>query len=467
MPVKQLKNSVDAWDISKKRTKEKQGLSPKKSNESIQLDIVVDGDICLNVEAPSGKEVWRYRVSSQILITKSPYFKALLQTGRYSEGIAFDAERQKLLAIHNNDLKNVPLASLPIIRIADFGAIPNDASPEVAFETMLQILHSTHHFKQPIRVPLIAILAVIADRFDVSEPLGEYLKSQELFMVGLQRPYNKMWSKSNNWTKDKTEEFLRQILFISLTFGIADIITHCSSSLLICGYRMCNTLYTPVTNAEAMWWSLPNGLEEELIAKRNSILATLASLQQHFITLYSNSKTLQCTLGYDTSPACDSFQLGEMIRFFCRCGTLKLSNTFYQPDTDLDLTLYPGNLFDLYEILKSCPSPQIDSNHKRCGLRPRFIPALEHIFYCLGDKVEVCGDCWIKGKKRYAWSQNPCGGKWKFNEKVKTGKMDVRRSHGPAREMFTAEQWDWTLKADEEDEDAKKKRWRNISHFRN
>lgn len=442
--AKDPKESSDVWDIPKKCTKQKKSSLQKQPGESTQLDIVEDGDLCLMIQAPSEKEEWTYRVSSQTLIKNSAYFKALLQAGRYSEGIAFEVEKRKILEAHNNDLHCLPHSSLPVISISDFGAIPRDASLKEAFEVMLHILHGTHQFKQPIRLQFIAILAIIADRFDVAQPLGEYFRHQELFIDSMRRPYSKIFSRTNNLSIDETEEVLRQMLLIALFFGVAEAITHCSSRLIISGSKVWTSIDPVVTSPGAWWWDLPHGLEEELLARRNAILATLASLQQHFIAQYSNPRILQCKLGYDTSPACDTYQLGAMIRFFTRCGTLKVGSTFYQSDADLDPTPYAGNLFNLYQNLKACPSPQIDSNHKHCGLRSRFIPALEHIFYYLGDKIEVCGDCWVNGTRTFSWSQNPARGKWKYNENVKNRQKYLQRNHGPAREMFTADTWDWT-----------------------
>ena len=56
---------------------------------------------------------------------------------------------------------------------------------------------------------------------------------------------------------------------------------------------------------------------EELLCRREYLLETIGSVQNYFVNLYTFQPN-QCRLGYDTSPACNSFQLGEMIRFFAR-----------------------------------------------------------------------------------------------------------------------------------------------------
>ena len=466
---------VDHHPSLKTRSKGKERGAKPLVGGSTQLDIAKDGDLCLRIEDPDLKADWSYRVSSQVLINSSSYFAALLQAERYSEGIVFREERSKLFEQYGI-FDYVPFASLPVTQILTLGPVSKDAYAKDAVQTMLQILHEPQQPRQPMPVSLVANLAVIADRFGVSQTLRQCLRAEDLFPMGIWRPHKKNWRTLNGWSDGKTEEFLRQILLISSIFSIPDGITLCSR-LITNGSRMWSSSSAATllpSSSTAMWWDLPPPLEEELLVRRTSILATLASLQQHFISLYSNPKTPQCTLGYDTSPACDSFQLGEMIRFFTCCGTLKLSSTFYQPlpdamglDEDALPQFYEGNLLDLFETLKACPSPQIDGNHKHCGLRSRFIPALQHVFFALGEKVEICGHCWVDnanghGQQRredIAWSRNPAGGEWKFDERAKGGaaagmRGDLRGCYGPAREMFTVAAWNWTPNVGEDAEEG-------------
>lgn len=127
------------------------------------------------------------------------------------------------------------------------------------------------------------------------------------------------------------------------------------------------------------------------------------SLIHACITAYS-SKTRQCRLGYDTSPQCDSFQLGEFIRFLTRCNLLQFTSnlTFEQPAT--------GNRKDVSETLttlKGCPNYQLDSNHSHCGPRKQLLAGLRFIESCLTEsEIGICLDCWNdRNNVQRSWSQ--------------------------------------------------------------
>ena len=441
--IPQSRNVPNEANQPHSRPKEKDGLVPDKGR---CIEVVPTGDAQLHLQlAHRGLDI-RYRVWSGALSRASAYFKSLLYDGKFAESIVFQQERRQLLEAHS-DLKHVRADLLPTIRITDLGSVPKDIPLDLPFAVVLRILHGTHDQNQFLSTEQLATVAIVADRFELTEYLGSYFRRGDF---SGKRAFGRSLTTSASSSPIRQEETVRQILLIATIFGLPDPLTQFSSRLIMNGSRIWSVYDPDPSGDSAMWWDLPHSLEEELSTRRNLILATLASLQQHFIALYSNPKTLQCTLGYDTSPACDSFQLGEMIRFFSRCGTLTLSSTFYHPhdhdDSDLDTPAsYKGNLMTLYDILKACPSRQIDNNHKHCGLRTRFIPALEHIFHKLAEKIEVCGVCWVEGKREeISWRKNPAGGEWCFDEDVR-GKMGVVDGmYEKSWRMFTAERWDWT-----------------------
>lgn len=117
------------------------------------------------------------------------------------------------------------------------------------------------------------------------------------------------------------------------------------------------------------------------------MLRTIASIQNQALSLYS-SKELQCKLGYGSSASCDSFQLGEMVKFLSRKSLLFLIS--FQPAVLDDYSeslnwpeAYTGDIDTLIAILRQCPSYQLDENHNHCGLRSRLLPALDYIKSCL------------------------------------------------------------------------------------
>lgn len=143
---------------------------------------------------------------------------------------------------------------------------------------------------------------------------------------------------------------------------------------------------------------------DELIQRREYILETINSLQSHFLKLYTSGER-QCKLGYDTSRECDSFQLGEMIRFFTKLSTLRLQGTIYD---NTEPTYYTGDIDRLLESLRQCSSYQIDRNHAHCGLRSRMIPLLDLIQNQLSLEIGsldigICSECWNHHRASYAW----------------------------------------------------------------
>lgn len=78
---------------------------------------------------------------------------------------------------------------------------------------------------------------------------------------------------------------------------------------------------------------------EELHARRTHLLAALSSIPAHFLDLYTHrtrNGLRQCKLGYDSSSACDSFQLGEMVKFLVSKNLLSLTtfSSSYQDERD-------------------------------------------------------------------------------------------------------------------------------------
>ena len=179
---------------------------------------------------------------------------------------------------------------------------------------------------------------------------------------------------------------------------------------------------------------------EELACRRDYVLDTLSSIQSHFINLYI-SRQPQCRLGYNSSLQCDSYQLGEMIRFFSRKGTIRIESAFDPAPGEVEPC--SGNLNDIIATLKECPSYQIDSNHMHCGLRTRLMSILEGprplrpLF-----QVGICLSCWKDDKSKESWLEYPAGGTWVNNGQRFCGRGC--RDHQDTKAMYTAVTRDWT-----------------------
>ncbi|CAK7222752.1 hypothetical protein SBRCBS47491_004966 [Sporothrix bragantina] len=142
------------------------------------------------------------------------------------------------------------------------------------------------------------------------------------------------------------------------------------------------------------WWDLPDGIESEMQFRRACIVNCIASMPRHFLALYTSRNKRQCKMGYESSAACDSFQLGEIVKFLFHKDLMFLhdfSSTVMARGRGQRL-LSPADYaaVDINHILatlKQCPAYQLDKHHVNCGLRTRILPILEYIQSMLGASV--------------------------------------------------------------------------------
>lgn len=139
------------------------------------------------------------------------------------------------------------------------------------------------------------------------------------------------------------------------------------------------------------WWDLPDGLESELQFRRACIVNCIASVPRHFLALYTSRNRRQCKMGYESSAACDSFQLGEIVKFLFHKDLLFLQDfsSTVMAGGRRQLRIAPADYaaVDVHHILstlKQCPAYQLDKHHVNCGLRTRILPILEYIQAMLG-----------------------------------------------------------------------------------
>lgn len=74
-----------------------------------------------------------------------------------------------------------------------------------------------------------------------------------------------------------------------------------------------------------------------------------------------------CQLGYDSSPACDSYQLGQMLKFFSSKKLLFLvdySATSFETVPDFGTT----DINHIISLLSQAPSYQIDRHHTNVSI---------------------------------------------------------------------------------------------------
>ena len=175
------------------------------------------------------------------------------------------------------------------------------------------------------------------------------------------------------------------------------------------------------------------------MARRNYALRTISSVQKHFVSLYC-SKNIQCKKGYADSMNCDSYHLGEMVKFFTGKGTLGVQCMFTQSPT-IDSV---NSLTDIIKSLKECPSYQMNTNHTRCGVRQRMMPILVTLETV--EKLGLCLPCWKANGVEESWLDSPFSGKWIWLKKpprMRSPPLECAE-HEILKEMYTAEERDWT-----------------------
>ena len=408
-------------------------------------------DLVLEVPKPGANVPHYYLVSSHVLRTASSYFRVLLDPSKFNEGASFDTALRALLEKHGN-LQSISPEDLPRIKITDFGQLPRKPKLDEAMTLYLSILHKTDRFCNIPTLHPLAVMAIIADRFDTVVAVASYV----IRIAGREHLLNS--NVFDDWGMGQ-EVATRQILLIAILLKIEPkkFRGH-TANLVIKGSENWKNETEEKGDRGALWWNLPGNLEgrdgtlqrygsafansyaEELMSRREYLLDTIGSIQTYFIKLFAFQPN-QCRLGYDTSPACNSFQFGEMVRFFARKGTLSLQNSIFPTEEPV---AWEGNIENLISLLREIPSYQIDSNHMHCGARNRLLTALNTVQP--STQIGVCWQCWQTNSHQESWVESPSGGKWAINQWKPSQAIEPQGCafHRKTKAMYTAEKRDWS-----------------------
>ncbi|KAF1980020.1 hypothetical protein BU23DRAFT_562450 [Bimuria novae-zelandiae CBS 107.79] len=406
------------------------------------------GDLILNVSQEEGGTRFSYRVDSKALRASSRYFENLF-SDRFSEGQQLSEALAALNLAEHSSLEDAPVDALPRITIVNVGRT-SASSTENLFADFLRAVHGQDLSTATPPVSNLANLAVVADRFDATETLSQYVRKKKYGALLDAR------TSKGKISTGMTEERVRQKLLVGLLFDHAPWVTRYSKHLILRD----SSQWQPgieEDHTKPLWWNLPDGVEDELIQRREYILETINSLQSQFLKLYTSGER-QCKLGYDTSIQCDSFQLGEIIKFFTRLGTLRLQGTIYD---STEPTYYTGDIERLLESLRQCSSYQVDRNHMHCGLRARILPLVDLLQnqLCLDTTsldIGLCLECWKNNRPTYAWSAAKRPVMWAHPRSL-TGNRMISKGHhrSPSsclsrhivvRGLFMATERDWTAR---------------------
>ncbi|KAF2219060.1 hypothetical protein BDZ85DRAFT_269276 [Elsinoe ampelina] len=395
------------------------------------------GDLILHFEHEQGGDVHRARFQVDSITTRqaSPYFGVLLDPSRFEEGrrVATTLATLRIQESAPNDSppggkineEHAP-QDLPEVVIEDIGRISPVKSIALLLTDFLRLLHS-----QPLVIshppPLanLANLVAVFDRFSALPILESYGHTHHIFAL--------LDAKSK--PRGLPEDRLRQRAFVAYHLNHNPWLIQSTQRLIQ------TTAFQASSPADPAWADL-GSLEDELHARRIALLDTIQSIQSFFLAQYS-SRMRQCRLGYDSSAACDSYQLGEAVKFFSRSGTFSLSGSLLPDD---DATPWEGDLLEILEKWKMCPEYQIDSNHHHCGIRTRLLPILERMERAIED-VGVCGDCWRDHRDEYAWGRAKGPLIWRRDEPARGTGLGLDRRclnrHLALRDMCLAKDRVW------------------------
>ncbi|CCU81750.1 hypothetical protein BGHDH14_bgh04275 [Blumeria hordei DH14] len=364
------------------------------------VEIKTDGDLILDVSFRTGQDCSKsiprdalrllradksafpsprilYRVKSSILAKNSEYFRLLLGP-QFSEGIAL-AKRTEQLAEARVQPAQVEASKIPRISIVDEDFTTKTVGRENIFADLLRIVHGLEPATKPFTTQCWTVLALMADNYDLVPSISsrcQKLVVRHKYVV----------------TPDRAgEEILRQKILILYHLEKGPHFSAATREKIKAATYSEATGARSHLKAQGAWWDIPYGIESEISYRRICVLRTIASIQTQFLQLYS-SRDIQCRLGYDSSPSCDSFQLGEMVKFLSRKNLIFLVSFLPELHEDSNLKwleAYTGEIDFLIEELRQCPSYQLDRNHTHCGLRTRLLPALDYIKTCMDTGLGI------------------------------------------------------------------------------
>ncbi|KAK4142759.1 uncharacterized protein C8A04DRAFT_12952 [Dichotomopilus funicola] len=502
--------------------------APSTNLEFDVVDIVPDGDLLLDVTFETSPETLKaarkaakprpgqkttpptfkaktrvgYRVQLAVLKQNSKYFDNLLSDTRFSEARSIEASLQQL-SLRNVNPSEADAADLPVVKILEDDEATRSAGQDSAFADLLRILHRKQSTSaasaKTVNMQYLAVLAVLADRFDCIGIMSRYLSALKYKWPATQ---TRLAREDGPALSLAAEEMLRQKILVAWLLDQPPKLHTAARELIMYGSRRWSASFEEGDDDEntpiAAWWDLPDDLEQELHHRRASILSTIASIQQHFLSLYT-SRTRQCKLGYESSASCDSYQLGEMVKFLCSKDLLFLTDFTFSsfpsplssssPSSPSPSSSSPGvtdriattDIGALLASLKQCPTYQIDKHHTNCGLRTRLLPIVEFVQAMLSSAaVSISRTAWVRDREGTAWSfreQNDGeygdgdgkkkGGRekkvFRFTRGMTTdqrfryeGAMAADRM---ARALFTADEWDWTAEERDEGRGVEFGRW--------
>ena len=219
--------------------------------------IGIPGDIVLRIEHSNGESATYYRVSSDVLSSKSSYFHNLLDPDKFNEGRSVHAKLRSLREL-NVDFSRLVSSDLPVVTVSDLGYRSRKQSRPTLTESFLRVLHDLPPGPQLLSVGDIAHVAIMADRVSAAYAIRASLLRHG--SIGVQPPFIR--TKRTGTLSVMQEEAIRQKILTGVMLDLPHWIVEYSQQLVIAGSSRWNAEneHNEEENT-APWWQLPRGIE--------------------------------------------------------------------------------------------------------------------------------------------------------------------------------------------------------------
>jgi hypothetical protein len=192
-----------------------------------------------------------YRVRLETLKKHSKYFAHLLGSDVFGEGRSI---RAHFAGLAESNLKPTEIEpdQLPRIKIIDEDDATRTVGRETVFRDMLRIIHGAEHLTKPLSTLYLAVLVILADRFDCLAPITRYVAGT---FGNFKYPQ----------TLDKSaEEILRQKILVFYHTNQAVRLASATKELILRGSSRWIGYVDSNPGFTTSWWDLPDGLESKI-----------------------------------------------------------------------------------------------------------------------------------------------------------------------------------------------------------
>lgn len=194
-----------------------------------------------------------YRVRLDTLKKTSKYFERLLTDERFQEAKKIAESFASLRARGIEPSESEP-AGLPHISITEDDDATHIAGREPVFADLLRILHSADATSK-LSIPYLAILAVMADRFDCAAVVGRYVRGSRRIP----------WPQTFGQLNFANEELLRQKILIAWLLEDKLKFAAATKEIIFRGSARWSGRDEAENEQVGVWWDLPDGLEGMVI----------------------------------------------------------------------------------------------------------------------------------------------------------------------------------------------------------